>query len=450
MRPKSTENTPQNDLFRMRLDNLLDQRHELVRLADLIDWSVFDEAWGKLFPATTGAPAIPTRMIAGLHYLKHLYGLSDERVVARWVENPYWQYFCGETIFQHTPPIHPTSMTRWRKRIGAEGCEWLLTQTIEAGKASNAMDDRACERVIVDTTVQEKAVAYPTDSRLYEAARRRLVTLTKQHGVVLRQNYNRVGKRLLLKINRYGHARQYKRMRHHIKLLRTRVGRVVRDIERQLADRPELKPHFAADLALTKRWLNQQRQDKNKLYSLHAPEVECIAKGKVHKRYEFGVKASFAVTHEHGYVIGARSYPDNPYDGHTLADPLQQVEALTGIKPKRVFVDRGYRGHGIEDTQVLLDGQKRGVTRHLKRQMKRRAAIEPEIGHMKSDGLLDRNYLHGTEGDAMNVLLVAAGHNLRKLLNHIRAFWLWILSEFIGHSTPTMPRHTPTREMAAV
>ena len=213
MRPRSQEPSPQDELFRSRLENLIDQRHELVRLAELIDWEEFDRQWGPLFSDKRGAPAIPTRLIAGLHYLKHLYKLSDEEVVRRWVENVYWQYFCGETYFQHKLPIHPTSMTRWRKRIGEEGCEWLLTQTIEAGRKSGVLKDKDCRRVNVDTTVQEKAVAFPTDSKLLDDARCLLVKLAKRHGIRLRQNYNRVAKRYRLKIARYAHAKQYRRMR---------------------------------------------------------------------------------------------------------------------------------------------------------------------------------------------------------------------------------------------
>jgi IS5 family transposase len=429
MRPKPTENDPNVELFRNRLDNLVDQRHELVKLADAIDWEVFDRQWGALYEDRKGAPALRTRLVAGLRYLKHIHKLSDEQVVARWVENPYYQYFCGETYFQHEVPCHPTSLTRWRKRIGEEGCEWLLTQTVEAAKALGALEEKDMEKVTVDTTVQEKAVAYPTDSKLLEDVRRLLVALCQVHGVSLRQNYNRVAKRLKRKISGYAHAKQYRRMRKALNMLKRRVGRIVRDIERQLANFPcSVRDAFAALLAKAHRLLDQQPEDGNKLYSVHAPEVECICKGKSHKRYEFGVKASIATTNKNGFVVGARSYPHNPYDGHTLADQLQQVETITGITPKRCYVDRGYRGHGVEHIDVYIAGQRRGVTRSIGKELKRRNAIEPEIGHMKNDGHLGRNYLKGTEGDAMNVLLVAAGHNLRKILAYLRArsFFAWI------------------------
>jgi IS5 family transposase len=337
------------------------------------------------------------------------------------------QLFCGETYFQHRMPIHPTSMTRWRKRIGEEGCEWLLTQTIEAGRESGVLKDKDCRRVNVDTTVQEKAVAFPTDSKLLDDVRRQLVKLAEANGIGLRQNYNRTAKTYRLKISRYAHAKQYGRMRRELGKLRSRVGRVVRDIERKLESRDEAsRAVFSATLAKAHRLLNQKPKDKGKLYSVHAPEVECIGKGKAHKRYEFGVKASFATTSKTGFVIGARSLPGNPYDGHTLAEQLEQVQILTGIKPERSYVDRGYRGHGVTETAVFVSGQKRGVTRTIRRELKRRSAIEPEIGHMKNDGHLGRCYLKGQIGDAMNVLLVACGHNLRKILAWLRSFFAWI------------------------
>jgi len=429
MGPKRMEKTPQEELFRSRLENMISLEHELVKLSRLIDWEALDAEWGKLFVSDRGAPAIATRLIAGLHYLKHMHKLSDEEVVNRWVENPYWQYFCGEEWFRHELPIHPSSLSRWRKRIGESGCERLLQETITAASRSKALPAREFRKVNVDTTVQEKNIAFPTDAKLLDTARRRLVQLAGAHGLSLRQNYNRVGKRLVRQIGGYAHAKQFRRMRSALKKLNVRVGRVIRDIERQLEGRDDqTREAFAHDLALARRILTQKRTDKDKLYSLHAPEVECIGKGKAHKRYEFGVKASFATTHRSGFVVGALHCPGNPYDGHTLKHQLEQVKKLTGVLPVRCFADKGYRGHGVSDVQVFISGQRRGVTRTIKRELKRRSAIEPEIGHMKNDGHLGRCFLKGAEGDAMNILLVAAGHNLRKILNWLRSLFarfLW-------------------------
>jgi IS5 family transposase len=423
MKPQMPPDLPTDDLFRNRLDNLIDRRHELVKLAELIDWRHFDREWGEAF-CENGRPAIATRLIAGLHYLKHTYGLSDEQVVQRWSENPYWQYFCGETYFQHELPLNPSSLTRWRQRLGDTGMESLLGATIDAAIESKAVRLRDLKRVTVDTTVQEKAIAFPTDSKLYNRARERLVRLAKAHGVPLRQSYVRLGPRLLFKNNRYGYARQTRRMRRTTSKLKTVLGRVVRDIERKLANQPEqVRATFAEPLALSKRLIAQQRQDKNKLYAMHAPEVECIAKGKVPKRYEFGVKVSIATTNRCNLVVGAQSMPGNPHDGHTLKQALQQVERLTGQRPERCYVDLGYRGHDVNDVTVFKARQKHDVTTSIRRELKRRNAIEPIIGHMKSDGLLHRNYLKGVQGDALNVILCGAGQNLRLILRHLRIFW---------------------------
>jgi IS5 family transposase len=431
MKPREPVDSPSDDLFRNRLDNLIDNRHELVKLAEIIDWEHFNAQWGEMFN-DRGRPAIATRLIAGLHYLKHTYRLSDEQVVQRWAENPYWQHFCGETYFQHELPINPSSLTRWRNRLGEQGVEVLLSKTIEAAIESKAVKARDLKRVTVDTTVQDKAIAFPTDSKLYNRARERLVRLAKKEGIELRQSYVRVGPRLLFKNNRYGHARQMKRQRRTTSKLKTVLGRVYRDIERKLANQPpSVQAAFAEAMAITKRLLEQKRNDKNKLYAMHAPEVECIAKGKVHKRYEFGVKASVTITNRSNLVVGAQSLPGNPYDGHTLSGALNQVERLSGQRPQRCYVDLGYRGHGVTDVEVFKARQKRGVTRSIRAELKRRNAVEPIIGHMKSDGFLGRNYLKGTQGDAINVLLCGAGQNLRLILRHLRFCWHKIIGSSI-------------------
>lgn len=416
---------PAPDLFRERLDNMLNQRHALYRLADLLDWSVFDKAFGTLYCPDNGCPGKPMRLMVGLQYLKHCYGLSDEAVVSGWVENPYWQYFCGETYFRHEAPVDPSSLTRFRQRIGESGCETILQVTVAAGVKSKAVKAGDFKRVNVDTTVQEKAVSYPTDSKLLNRSRERLVRLCRKAGVALRQSYARVGPKAWVKAHRYAHARQYKRMRREVKRLRTYLGRVVRDIERKTAVSAAQQAVFAEELALAKRLLAQQKADKNKLYSLHAPEVECISKGKAHKRYEFGVKASIATTNKSNVVVGGMAVPGNPYDGHTLKNALEQVRRVTGSVIDEAFVDKGYRGHGEKTTTVYISGQKRGIsTQRLKRSLKRRQAIEPIIGHLKADGRLGRNFLKGAEGDQVNVLLSCAGHNLRLILNRLRLFCL--------------------------
>ena len=427
MGPKGKHPTT-GDLFRQPLVELINEKHPLVRLAELIDWSIFETRWSAFFPSKTGRPATPPRLVAGLLYLQHTFACSDEELVWAWVENPYWQHFCGETYFQHEPPIDPSSLTRWRQRIGEEGVEWLLTETIAAAQRGKIVKKQSFDKIIVDTTVMEKSVAYPTDSRLLERGRQHLVKLATTLGIRLRQNYNRQAPRLALQVGRYAHAKQFRRMKASLKSLRTLVGRVWRDIDRKL-DRSDERTVARAEaiLARVKRVLTQKPKDKNKLYSLHAPEVECISKGKARQPYEFGVKVTVATTHKEGLVVGMRSMPGNPYDGHTLPEAVEQVSILTDHLPKAVFVDKGYRGVAIAGVAVWLSGQKRGVTPAIKKAIHRRSAIEPAIGHMKNDGRLRRNWLKGSLGDALHAVLCGAGHNLRMILRALRLCFAYLL-----------------------
>jgi IS5 family transposase len=431
----------QDDLLRPRLTDMIDLRDELAKLEKLIDWEFLEREWAGFFPSHRGRPATSPRLVAGLLYLQHAFRLSDEAVVARWVENPCYQHFCGETFFQHRPPIDPSCLTRWRNRIGEEGAEWLLTKTIEAGRASGAVDDDSLSRVAVDTTVMEKNIAHPTDARLYDKARRQLVTLAREGGTGLRQNYNRLAPRLAKQVGRYAHARQFKRMRKALKKLKGYTGRVLRDLRRQFDAIPEgpLRERVLDMLVLVGRLLHQGPKSKGKIYALHEPSVDCISKGKARKRYEFGTKVSLATTIDEGFVVGMGSMPGNPYDGHTLPEALEQVEILTGQTPALAVVDRGYRGHGVSQTQVLTSGTRRGLTPALKKLLRRRSAIEPEIGHMKTDGRLSRCPLKGTTGDAIFAVLCGCGHNIRKILAHLRAILALLIATIAAIMNALMP-----------
>jgi IS5 family transposase len=422
MGPKPSQ--PQTgELFRPRLDEQINMKHPLVRLAVLIDWAEIERAFAVSFTSGRGRPALPPRLVAGLLYLQHTFDASDEAVVNTWVENPYWQYFCGETYLQTELPIDPSSLTRWRKRVGEEGVETLLAASIDAARRGGVIRKASVQQVIVDTTVMPKAIAHPTDSRLLDKSRQHLVKAAEDNGLQLRQNYNRVAPRLAAQIGRYAHAKQFKRMKKAVRALRTRVGRVHREVQRQLHTLPEAAKAKVQDLlSRTARILSQRTKDKNKLYALHAPEVECIGKGKARTPYEFGVKVSIATTLKEGLVVGMRSMPGNPYDGHTLAETLEQVGILTGTDrpPATAIVDKGYRGVKVEGVRILMSGQKRGITRTLKAMIKRRNAIEPAIGHMKMDGRLGRNPLKGALGDALHAVMCGAGHNLRLILAALR------------------------------
>jgi transposase, IS5 family len=433
MGPKPTLPTS-GDLYRSRLDQILDQRHELVRLASLIDWDRFDQEFGRFYRAL-GRPAKPTRLMVGLSYLQHTFNLSDEAVVQRWIENPYWQWFCGCEYFQHELPCDPSSLTRWRKRLGPDGLEKLLAATIQAGLDTGAVRPSSLERISVDTTVQPKAITHPTDAKLYLKALLALVRQARRHGLKLRQAHTRLAKRAAVQVGRYAHARQMRRMRRELKRLKTYLGRVYRDVARKVAADEGLALRFARLLGLTERLLTQERTSKDKLYSLHAPEVVCIAKGKAHRPYEFGSKVAVAVTNREGFVLASKALEGNPYDGHTLDATIDQVIAMTDVEPARIYVDQGYRGHDYAKTdRVFITRQRRELTPTIRRELRRRSAIEPMIGHMKADGRLGRNHLLGAVGDAMNALLVAAGHNLRLILNWLRLFVAWLMAALISSS----------------
>jgi len=411
------------DLFRERLEAIIDPHHALVRLAGLVPWSRFDEAFGRFY-RPIGRPAKPTRLMVGLHYLKHVHDLSDEEVVARWVENPYWQFFCGFDFFQHEAPLDASTMTRWRKRIGPAGLEEMLKASVGVALDTGVAKPSSLERVSVDTTVQPKAIAHPTDSRLYWKALESLVRQAKRHGIVLRQSHTRLAKAAMVRAGRHAHARQFRRMRRALKQLRTYLGRVFRDVGRKIAGNTALESKFARLLGLVERLLAQRPKDKDKLYALHAPEVVCIAKGKARTPYEFGAKIGIAVTNREGLVLAAKAFAGNPYDGHTLTETLDQATSVSGVTPERIYVDKGYRGHNYTGAgEVMIAGRRRGLSATMRRELRRRSAIEATIGHMKTDGRLDRNFLLGQAGDAINALLAAAGHNLRLVLAAL-ALWL--------------------------
>jgi transposase, IS5 family len=374
-----------------------------------------------------------------LHYLKYTHDLSDEAVVRGWVENPYWQYLSGMEFFCHEAPIDPSSMSRWRSRVGEAGAGELLKETIEAGLRLKVIKPSELKRVNVDTTVQEKHIRFPTDPRLYERMRQRLVKAAREEGVVLRQSYVRVGKRLLAAQSRYAHARQWGRARRCTRKLRTILGRVIRDIERKLPDPGE---RLADLLALAKRLHLQKRRDKGKLYSVHASEVECISKGKAHKRYEFGCKVALAVSSKGGWVVAARALEGNPYDGHTLQSTMDRIVSMSPIEPEDVYCDMNYRGHDYGgDCQIHVGRRRRGsIAGSAWRWMKRRAAIEPTIGHLKEDRRMESNRLKGTLGDKLNAILSAAGMNFSKLLAALGALLAFLVAWFVGTFSLRSPR----------
>lgn len=449
---KTAPSTP--DFFRSRIDAMVDQKHPLFILASRMPWATLEAALraakvSKVKTPTTelrddlfgcseqtkprgnanaGRPPLSVRLLAGLLYLKHAYNESDESVCAKWAENPYWQYFCGEDYFEPSQPCDATKLVHFRDWLEAAGAEQLLSSTISTAIKIEAIKPKEFETIVVDSTVQEKAIAFPTDSRLLEVARHKLVKIAKSSGIALKQTFAKEGKALRWQAGRYAHAKQFKRMRKAIHRQRTIIGKLLRAVKAQ----PERIIVHQVMLERIEKLLNQKIKDKNKLYALHAPEAECISKGKARVRYEFGVKASIAITAKSGLVVGARTFTGNPHDSKTLEPQLAQTkQLLSAVKnaptPKTVLVDLGYRGVTIDGVEIHHKAKIKQLTKAQRRQLKRRSSIEPHIGHLKDDNGMRRCWLRGEHGDARHTILCAAGHNLRFLMRAIRLFCVWIL-----------------------
>ena len=454
------------DFFRSRLDAMIDIRHPLVVLSGRLPWARIEATLapkferqdrpsqqgfgGDLFGerdvefgggvSNAGRPRLSIRLMASLLYLKNSFNLSDEELVERWSENVVWQFFSGQEYYESRLPCDATQIGRFRRAIGEEGLELLLKSTIETAVEIKAIKPAELERVIVDTTVQEKAIAHPVDSRLLEIARHKVVSAAKRAGIALKQTFSKEGKELRRKAGGYAHAKQIGRLKKTVKRQRTILGVVMREVQRKLdadtqaiaagsapchePDDPKAISEMMMWLGRAERIRTQQRHDKNKLYALHAPEVECLAKGKARKPYEFGVKVSLAVTHKSGLMVGARSFPGNPYDGHILAAQLEQTTNLLqdlGRSPTQAIVDLGFRGVDADNpgVEIIHRGRYKSLTSQQKRWLKRRQAIEPMIGHTKSDNRMDRCWLQGALGDALHALSCAAGYNIRWLMRAI-------------------------------
>lgn len=420
MKPRPTDHS-QGRLFEQRLSDQLNPHHELCLLASIVKWDILEMEFSSLFDANDGREAKPVRLITGLMILQHMYRLSDEGVVARWVENPYWQFFCGYDYLQWKFPIHPTTLTKWRKRLGEGGVEKVMTVVIDTARTIGMVNNSSFKKVIVDTTVACKAIAYPTDGNLYSSSLKRLVKFARSENIALRQTYEILGPRVHKKANLLFRQRKYKLAIKEVKRLKGYCGRVFREILRAVSKNPDLEKRVKPVFFLVGQVLLQGQEGVEKIYSLHEPHVECISKGKVHKKYEFGCKASLVITHREGLVIGAQAIHGNPYDGHTLKGALEQAQMLTNQKISQAYVDKGYRGHGIRDCEIRCAASKKRWNWREWKDMKRRQAIEPHIGHMKSDGKLGRNHLAGILGDKLHVMLCAIGHNIRLICNYLRS-----------------------------
>ena len=432
MRSKKTADLQLNFLA-PTLKEQLNPKHELYLLSQQIDLGYFEAEFKDLY-SDKGRPAKEIRLMVGLLILKSIYNLSDEMLVEQhWEMNPYFQFFCGEELQRWGQPCTASDLPHFRQRIGQTGIEKIFKHSIDKhGK------DSKDPNVSVDTTAQEKNITYPTDAKLHKKIIDRCVKKAKKEQITLRRSYTRTSKQLLRDTYNGIHPKRRKKANAAKRKLKTIAGRLVRELERKL---PE--GNYAKELALYKRVLAQEKNSKNKIYSLHEPEVYCMSKGKAHKKYEYGCKASVVLTQKTGIIVGAMTFTTNKYDGHTLEEVLQQSSRLIGKTPKTATVDRGYQGKQmvghtkINRPKPPLKKDNNYQKRKKRKHHRRRAAIEPIIGHLKADHRVARNFLKGQIGDSINFMMAAAGFNYKKLMVKLKEKALWLYFQIYKYVNPT-------------
>lgn len=396
------------------LEDMLSHQHPLFQLSNKINWECFENAFSPLYCNTNGRPAHPIRLMCGLLILKHLRNVSDEMVVSQWSENAYYQYFCGGLEFMPKQPCDASELVHFRNRIGEEGMELILAESIRVNTDHD--DEDHFDTAFIDSTVQEKNITYPTDAKLHKKIIKNVLKIVHDKCLPLRQSYTRTLKGIYRSQRFRNHPKNRKKALKADRQLRTIAGRLVRELERNL----EGKKGYEKMFELYYRVLSQNRKSKNKVYSLHEPDVVCLSKGKEHKQYEFGNKVSILRSWS-GLILGACSFR-NEYDGHTIEKTLEQTQRMTGKQVDKLAGDRGYRGiKQIGQTKILIPDTPKAKDSYYQKKKKhklfcKRAGIEPTIGHLKADHRFSRNFYKGVTGDAINVLLAAAAYNFKRAM----------------------------------
>ncbi|MEI7669922.1 MAG: IS5 family transposase [Pseudomonadota bacterium] len=420
-------------LFFDDLTRKLNPKNKLYKLRELINWSELEEDVSKLVNVSEfGRTRKSIRLMLGVSMLQAMYNFSDSLASEEIEENLYWQYFCGYNYAEHDITISESSIRRFRNILGDEGYNMILQELAKVGLKVGAYKKKDLDSVIIDTTVQIKNIKHPHDAYLLEKAREELVKLCHSLGLKLNDTYALVYKRDIIKLWKYKDDSKAKKRKKIMKHMKTLLGRLIRLLMRNskiLAlelSKKQLEIFKKVQNIYAQSFLNKKDKEEYKaagnkvLYSFHAPEVECIGKGKLNKPYEFGNKVGLVVTGRNSFILGVKSFHGNPYDGHTLAQTIEEFEKTTKEKINKAFVDLGYRGNNFsEKSKVYTPYTKKQITPEIKAMQKRRSAIEPVIGHLKNFGRMGRNYLKGVVGDIINPLISAIGFNLRNIANHV-------------------------------